>query len=92
MKLTDSEIEKLKKIIHWWDHRKAFDKDATSIKFDRENSKVSSIRLGGKMFRDAVALAENNPDIKNFNRLVELLLWEKLEKSEEYLAKTTNGD
>ena len=92
MKLSEEEIEKLRKIIHWWDHRKAFDKDASTIKFDRANSKVTSIRLGGKLFRDAVALAESDPDIKHFNRLVELLLWERLEKREEYLVKTTDSD
>jgi hypothetical protein len=46
---------------------------------------VASVRLGGKMYADAEALAENDPEIKNFNRLMELLLWERLGKSEEYL-------
>ena len=92
MNLTDTEIEKLRKIIRWWDNRRSFDKDASTIKFDRANSKVSSIRLGGKLYSDAVSLAENDPGIKHFNRLVELLLWEKLQKSEEYLVKTTDSD
>lgn len=92
MELSEEEVEKLRKIIRWWDNRRSFDKDTSTIKFDRANSKVSSIRLGGKLFRDAVALAESDPDIKHFNRLVELLLWERLEKREEYLVKTTDSD
>ena len=30
--------------------RRSFDKDASTIKFDRANSKVTSIRLGGKLY------------------------------------------
>ena len=88
MTLTEDEIEKLRCIIHWWDNRRGFDDDHSTIKFDRSNSKVASVRLGGQMYADAVALAENDPDIKNFNRLMELLLWEKLGKNDEYLAGT----
>ena len=88
MNLTEDEIAKLRRIIHWWDNRRGFDDDHSTIKFDRSNSKVASVRLGGQMYADAVALAENDPDIKNFNRLMELLLWEKLGKNDEYLAGT----
>lgn len=87
MNLTENEIEKLRRIIHWWDNRRGFDDDTSTIKFDRSNSKVALVRLGGKMYADAVSLAENDPEIKNFNRLMELLLWEKLGKSEDYLTK-----
>jgi hypothetical protein len=87
MNLSEEEIDKLRRIIQWWDSRRAFDNDTSVIKFDRANSKVTSIRLGGKLYQDAVALAENDPEVKNFNRLVELLLWERLEKSNEYLMK-----
>jgi hypothetical protein len=90
MTLSEDEIEKLRRIIHWWDNRRGFDEDTSTIKFDRSNSKVASVRLGGKMYADAVALAENDPEVKNFNRLMELLLWEKLEKSEEYLVIAKN--
>jgi hypothetical protein len=90
MTLSEDEIEKLRRIIHWWDNRRGFDEDTSTIKFDRSNSKVASVRLGGKMYADAVALAENDPEVKNFNRLMELLLWEKLEKSEEYLVIEKN--
>ena len=85
--LTEDEIAKLRRIIHWWDNRRGFDDDTSAIKFDRSKSKVASVRLGGKLYTEAVALAANDPEIKNFNRLMELLLWEKLGKSEEYLAK-----
>ena len=87
MNLTEDEIAKLRRIIHWWDNRRGFDDDTSAIKFDRSKSKVASVRLGGKLYTEAVALAANDPEIKNFNRLMELLLWEKLGKSEEYLAK-----
>ena len=86
MSLTEEEIEKLRRIIHWWDNRRGFDDDTSTIKFDRSNSKVASIRLGEKMYADAVSLAENDPEIKNFNRLMELLLWERLGRSDDYLA------
>lgn len=93
MELSQEEVEKLRKIIRWWDNRRVFDGESSpTIKFDRANSKVTSIRLGGKLYQDAVALAENDPEVKTFNRMVELLLWDKLQKSEEYLAKTTNSD
>lgn len=87
MNLTEEEIETLRRIIHWWDNRRGFDDNASTVKFDRSNSKVASVRLGGKLYADAVALAENDPEIKNFNRLMELLLWEKMGKSDEYLVK-----
>ena len=90
MNLTEEEIDKLRRIVHWWDNRRAFDDDTSTIKFDRSNSKVASVRLGGKLYADAVALAENDPEIKNFNRLMELLLWEKMGKSEEYLLPKRN--
>jgi hypothetical protein len=88
MTLNEEEIEKLRSIIRWWDNRRGFGDDTSAIKFDRSKSKVASVRLGGKMYADAVSLAENDPDIKNFNRLMELLLWEKLGKNDEYLAGT----
>ena len=87
MNLTEDEIDKLRRIIHWWDNRRAFDDDTSAVKFDRSNSKVASVRLGGKLYADAVALAEKDPEVKKFNRLMELLLWEKLGKSSDYLVR-----
>jgi transposase len=70
-----------------WPDGQDEEKRKSSIELIRTNSKVASVKLGGKLYADAVALAENDPEIKNFNRRMELLLWDKMGKSEDYLAK-----
>ena len=84
--LTQEDLETLLKMIEWWKSRSDLLETDTRVKFHRNNPKVASVRMSSLMYRDACKLAENNPEIGNFNRLVELLLWEKLGRSDEYLA------
>ena len=37
------------------------------------------------MYNDAMTIAHANPNIKNFSRFCEMLIWERLGKSSEYL-------
>ena len=93
--LSQADIETLMKIIEWWKNRSELLETDTRVKFHRNNPKVASVRMSSLMYRDACNLAENDPEIGNFNRLVELLLWEKLGKSDEYLtgeAKDNSSD
>lgn len=84
--LSDNEIQLLKEMIYWWSNRSSTDKDKANIKFHHKDPKVASIRISGLMYQDACALAKSDPTIGNFNKLVELLLWEKLGKLADYVS------
>jgi hypothetical protein len=85
MKLTDEQLDKLLEVIEWWVSRKPFSEETSKVRFDREDPKVASVRMGHKMYKDAVALAEADPNIGNFSRLVEIAVWKLLGSSDEYL-------
>ena len=85
--LSQDDLETLLRIIDWWKGRSELLETDKKVKFHRNNPKVASVRMSSLMYRDACNLAENNPDIGNFNRLVELLLWEKLGRTDEYVLK-----
>lgn len=87
--LSQADLETLLKIIDWWKNRSELLETDKRVKFHRNNPKVASVRMSSLMYRDACNLAENDPEIGNFNRLVELLLWEKLGRSDEYVVKET---
>lgn len=89
--LSQQDLETLLKMTEWWKSRSELVETDTRVKFHRNNPKVASVRMSSLMYRDACTLAENNPEIGNFNRLVELLLWEKLGRSDEYLSIEKKG-
>ena len=45
----------------------------------------ATIRIPTKMYNDAMTIAHSDPNIKNFSRFCEMLIWERLGKSSEYL-------
>jgi hypothetical protein len=77
--------EILNEIIDWWLSRKSIDKNSTMLKFDRANTRTTTIRIPAKMYFDACFVAKNDFSIKNFNRFVEIAIWEKLGSLDEYL-------
>lgn len=86
LNLRPEEIQALKEMISWWTNRSSTAEDKPSIKFHHNDPKVASIRISGLMYQDACALAKSDPTIGNFNKLVELLLWEKLGKLADYIS------
>jgi len=79
--MTRDEI--LDQIIEWWLSRSKVDSDSDTIRFNRDNTRVTTIRLSQKMFIDATALAKSNN--QTLNKLIEHLLFEALGRSDEYL-------
>ena len=77
--MTRDEI--LDQIIKWWLSRSTLDKD--NLRFHRDKTRVTTVRLSQKMFTDATSLAK----AKNttLNKLIEHLLFEALGRSDEYL-------
>ena len=45
----------------------------------------ATIRIPTKMYNDAMTIAHSDPNIKNFSRFCEMLIWERLGRSKEYL-------
>lgn len=86
LNLSPEEIQSLKEMISWWTNRSSTAETKPSIKFHHNDPKVASIRISGLMYRDACVLAKSDPAIKTFNRLVELLLWEKLGNLGDYIS------
>jgi len=82
--------EVLDQIIEWWLSRLTVDSDSADLKFKRDNTRVSTIRLSQKMFTDATALAK----AKNttLNKLIEHLLFEALGRSDEYLKSSNQSN
>ena len=79
--MTRDEI--LDQIIEWWLSRSKVDSDSDTIRFNRDNTRVTTIRLSQKMFIDATALAKSNN--QTLNKLIEHLLFEALGRSDEHL-------
>ena len=75
--------EVLDQIIEWWLSRSKVDNDSDTIRFNRDNTRVTTIRLSQKMFIDATALAKSKNT--TLNKLIEHLLFEALGMSDEYL-------
>ena len=82
--MTRDEI--LDQIIEWWLSRSKVDSDSDTIRFNRDNTRVTTIRLSQKMFIDATALAKSNN--QTLNKLIEHLLFEALGMSNEYLKSS----
>jgi hypothetical protein len=82
MKLTDEEIIILREII---DERLKQKTIPTRIEFDRSDITVRSVRLSKQMFDDAVKKGGGN-----FNRLIEMLLWNYLDNDIKYTKKSSN--
>ena len=78
--------EVLDQIIKWWLSRSKVDNDSDTIRFNRDNTRVTTIRLSQKMFIDATALAKSNN--QTLNKLIEHLLFESLGRSDEYLTSS----
>ena len=78
--------EVLDQIIEWWLSRSKVDSDSDTIRFNRDNTRVTTIRLSQKMFIDATALAKSNN--QTLNKMIEHLLFEVLGKSDEYLKSS----
>ena len=75
--------EILDEIVEWWLSRATVEKDSDAIRFNRDNTRVTTIRLSQKMFVDATTLAKSNN--QTLNKLIEHLLFEALGMSNEYL-------
>jgi hypothetical protein len=75
--------EILDEIIQWWLSRSIVGDDQAEIKFDRTNTRVTTVRLSQKMFIDATNLAKTNNT--TLNRLIEKLLFDALGCPGEYL-------
>ena len=78
--------EVLDQIIEWWLSRSKVDNDSDTIRFNRDNTRVTTIRLSQKMFIDATALAKSNNT--TLNKLIEHLLFEALGRPGEYLKSS----
>lgn len=78
--------EVLDQIIQWWLSRSKVDNDSDTIRFNRDNTRVTTIRLSQKMFTDATALAKSKNT--TLNKLIEHLLFESLGRSDEYLKSS----
>lgn len=81
MKLTDDEITILREII---EERLKQNTIPTRIEFNRSEITVRSVRLSKQMFDDAVKKGGGN-----FNRLIEMLLWNYLDNDVKYTKKTS---
>ena len=81
--------EVLDQIIEWWMSRSKVDSDSDTIRFNRDNTRVTTIRLSQKMFIDATALAKSNN--QTLNKLIEHLLFESLGMSTEYLKSSNQS-
>lgn len=84
--------EILDEIIQWWLSRSIVETDHEDLKFDRTNTRVTTVRLSQKMFIDATNLAKANNT--TLNRLIERLLFEALGHPRDYLkepAKCSNN-
>lgn len=84
--MTRDEI--LDQIIEWWLSRSNIDKD--NLRFHRDKTRVTTIRLSQQMFTDASSLAKANNI--TLNRLIERLLFEELGRPSVYLKASTLGD
>ena len=78
-KLTDEEIRVLKELVQ---ERLRYKHLPMRIEFDRKPSCNKSVRLSVEMFDD---VTKQEP---NFSKLVELLLWEYMDRDPKYLKKT----
>ena len=85
--MTRDEI--LDEIIKWWLSRSKVDIDSADLRFNRDNTRVTTIRLSQKMFIDATALAKSNN--QTLNKLIEHLLFEALGMSDEYLKASNQS-
>ena len=72
-------------LIQWWESRKKKHDPSSRIKFDRSETVQATIRIPTKMYNDAMTIAHADNNIKNFSRFCEMLIWERLGKSSEYL-------
>ena len=78
--------EVLDEIVEWWMSRSKVDIDSADLRFNRDNTRVTTIRLSQKMFIDATALAKSNN--QTLNKLIEHLLFEALGRPGEYLKSS----
>ena len=77
----------LDEMIAWWTHRTQVNRPKGRIHFDRSSTVQASVRISTKMYNDAMAIAVKDPNLKNFSRFVEMLIWERLGQDSEYLKK-----
>jgi len=77
--LTDEEIRVLKELVQ---ERLGYKHLPMRIEFDRKPSCNRSVRISVEMFDD---VTKKEP---NFSKLVELLLWEYMDRDPKYLKKT----
>ncbi|MGC8602056.1 MAG: hypothetical protein ACP5VS_00030 [Desulfomonilaceae bacterium] len=83
--MTTDRDQILDEMIQWWISRKNETTPSGRIRFDRSSTTQATIRIPTKMYNDAMIIAHADPNIKNFSRFCEMLIWEKLGKSSEYL-------
>ena len=85
--MTTDREQILDEMIQWWISRKTEAAPSGRIKFDRSFTTQSTIRIPTKMYNDAMTIAHADPNIKNFSRFCEMLIWEKLGKDPKYLKQ-----
>jgi hypothetical protein len=78
-KLTDEEIQMLREFIRERQYGPAI---PTRVEFDRDDATVKSIRISERMVDAAIKKAG-----LNFNRLIEMLVWQYLGCDTTYTAK-----
>ena len=78
--------EVLDEIVEWWLSRLKVDADSADLRFNRDSTRVTTIRLSQKMFIDATALAKSKNT--TLNKLIEHLLFEALGRHGEYLKSS----
>lgn len=89
--MTTDREQILDEMIQWWISRKSEASPKGRIKFDRSDTVQATIRIPKKMYADAMSIAYTDPNIKNFSRFCEMLIWDKLGRSNEYLKSTLSS-
>ena len=90
--MTTDREQILDEMIQWWISRKSEASPKGRIKFDRSDTVQATIRIPKKMYTDAMSIAYADPNIKNFSRFCEMLIWEYLRKDSKYLKNSTVTD
>jgi hypothetical protein len=89
--MTTDREQILDEMIQWWISRKTETTPGGRIKFDRSSTTQATIRIPTKMYNDAMTIAHADPNIKNFSRFCEMLIWERLGRSKEYLKSSSQN-
>jgi hypothetical protein len=90
--MTEDVDKILDEMIQWWVTRKTETAPGGRVRFDRSSTVQATIRIPTKMYHDAMTIAHADPNIKNFSRLCEFLIWERLGRSSEYLKEPPIAD